>query len=318
MDIYHLEDNLRNAADLADIMGAYWSARDTDPTPIGNHHFIALVYGSQQQAERVKQEWGVDYIQDVNDEGVTFFYSTVGITTDTAGLDGDLVVVYNYASDKKSIHEIAKESNTSWNVPDFDYEGHRIPIESSCLDFASLDEQIDAILERVTNFMAHYSVGDRVKYSVIDENCACFVNSVLSSCGYSPADRDELGEFAGVDWGEEDLIDAKFFDSNVVNGDTTRLALTLDLIEAPSGAREAMYDMLELLLWTKDDTVSTFWIKTDNSLRSSEVLAQRVAAKLSRIKQGLHILGIRHLVIVGKYDVLPFVEMPYQDAGSDG
>ena len=48
-------------------------------------------------------------------------------------------------------------------------------------------------------------------YSLVDENCAAWVNSMLERVGIPKSERDRLGEFFGVDWGEEDLSPSQYF-----------------------------------------------------------------------------------------------------------
>jgi hypothetical protein len=69
-----------------------------------------------------------------------------------------------------------------------------------------------AISERYMNFNAHFYAGDYVPYKLANENCACITNSLMKVLGYSESVRHELGEFWGVDWGEEDLVDSHYFD----------------------------------------------------------------------------------------------------------
>ena len=53
---------------------------------------------------------------------------------------------------------------------------------------------------------------DNCPYSLIDENCAAWVNTMLKKAGISDEIREDLGEFWGIDWGEEDLIPDQFFE----------------------------------------------------------------------------------------------------------
>ena len=48
-------------------------------------------------------------------------------------------------------------------------------------------------------------------FSLVDENCAAWMNSMLERVGIPKSERDRLGEFFGVDWGEEDLIPSQYF-----------------------------------------------------------------------------------------------------------
>lgn len=213
MDTYHFEDHAMNATSLSDIAGVYWSARDMDPSPIGNHHFITFIYESREQAERVSRifgpKWDIGYHTDTNDRGLTIYYSTMGVGKDQ---NGKIRINFNPSSDLQSIHEVLKENNTSWSSADYDYEGHRMPLNISNPAYNTNEELMIAVLENIFKFQQLYKQGITIDYSLIDENCECTVNSIFKHCGYSRSDREELGEFSGTDWGEEDEIPDSFFD----------------------------------------------------------------------------------------------------------
>ncbi len=175
---------------------------------MGNHHFITFVYNSKRQAIRVTQKWGIDYKSEQNDKDLTVFFTTMG-----AGKSGKKIIInFNPRSDLKAIHEIAKKDNTSLFRPDYDYEGHRVPYNFSSNNYASSEELMNAILQRVSNFNKRYNAGITVDYSLLDRNCATLVNLIFKVLGYAEHVREEIGEFVGVDWGEEDLIPDSFFD----------------------------------------------------------------------------------------------------------
>jgi len=225
MEIFHLNKKMKNATSLSNIAGVYWSSRDMEGFFIGNHHFITFVYENEEQAKRITEKWGIEYFSEVNDKNLTVYYSTMGAGK---GEETDCIKInFNPGADKKSIHEIAKEDNTSYFSKDYDYQGHRTPYNLASPAFSSYEELMDAILERVSNFNAHFDAGDRVKYSLVDENCACIVNSIFKSLGYSSNDRQELGEFWGVDWGEEDLISERYFEKLSLVGNSNTLEIHL-------------------------------------------------------------------------------------------
>lgn len=58
---------------------------------------------------------------------------------------------------------------------------------------------------------AIYEYQNNCPYSLVDENCAAWVNSMLERVGIPQSERERLGEFFGVDWGEEDLIPSQYF-----------------------------------------------------------------------------------------------------------
>ena len=213
MNLFHLENHLKNATSLADIYGVYWSARDMDAFFIGNHHFYTFIYESEAQAKRISKifgpKWNIGYHSDKNDRGLTFYYSTMGVNRDA---NKKIRIGFNPSSDLQAIHEIAKESNTSWDAADYDYEAHRIPLDFASPSYSSHEELMIAVLENIFKFQKIYQQGITINYSLMDHNCACVVNTILKHCGYNQADREDIGEFSGTDWGEEDEISDSFFD----------------------------------------------------------------------------------------------------------
>ncbi len=213
MNLFHLENNIKNATSLADITGVYWSARDMGPFFIGNHHFITFIYENETQASRVSRifggKWDIGYHSDKNDRGMTIYFSTMGVSRDP---NKKIKISFNPSSDLQAIHEIVKDSNTSWNSADYDYEGHRMPLDKASPAFTSHEELMIAVLENIFKFQKLYQQGITIDYALMDENCACVINSIFKHAGYSKPDREKLGEFSGTDWGEEDEIPDSFFD----------------------------------------------------------------------------------------------------------
>lgn len=211
MERFRLEEQLRTTSSCIEIAGVYWSSRDMDPLFAGNHHFFTFVYTDEEQAKRVTRRWlgwdELDYCYEVNDAGLIVFYTTVGV--DQEG--GDIIFKFNPNSDQWSINEIAKSRNTEIMSVDRDFQSCRIPLNDGDVSFSSYEELMYDILHKVFVFNKNRQLGTSVEYVLYDENCACGVNSILNLIGYSATIREEMGEFWGVDWGEEDLIDARFF-----------------------------------------------------------------------------------------------------------
>jgi hypothetical protein len=51
------------------------------------------------------------------------------------------------------------------------------------------------------------------KYDLWDLNCATWVNSLLKYAGVDENQREEKGEFSGIDWGEEDKGLESYFEN---------------------------------------------------------------------------------------------------------
>lgn len=213
---FKLQDELMNATSRNHIAGVYWSSRDMGPGPLGNHHFFTFVYTDEEQARRVTgrwKGWNVRYHQEVNDSGLVIFFTTVGVDQDS---NKNIVYKFNPESDLWSINEIAKEGNTDPGSVDWDLQAHRISHQASTTHFASYEALMDAILEKIFNFKEQREIGNTVPYTLRDENCAAGVNSVLASLGYPEPYRTAVGEFSGIDWGEEDIIPASLYRMNYV------------------------------------------------------------------------------------------------------
>lgn len=178
--------------------GVYWCARDLESSPIGNHHFILLALPDASGLFSNKPPK-----QEDTPNNVVYFY-TIGAFKMDGILPNLLKVVINQETDIKAVREyIDPEEHTSILTPDFDLEAHKVapPSGSSSADFMKKIVQLTNIFEAKGN----------IQYSLIDENCAAWVNTLFKVVGVDAASRETAGEFFGVDWGEEDLIPEEFF-----------------------------------------------------------------------------------------------------------
>lgn len=177
--------------------GVYWCARDLDRSPIGNHHFILLVCPDASELFSSKSPE-----QEDTSNGIVHFY-TVGAFKKDGTLPDLLKVEVNQNTDVKAVREyVDPDEHTSPLKPDYDLEPHLVnPPSDSSTDF------VGNIVQLATNFE---SKGD-IQYSLIDENCAAWINTLFKIAGVSDVDREEAGEFFGIDWGEEDLIPEDLF-----------------------------------------------------------------------------------------------------------
>jgi hypothetical protein len=201
--------------------GVYWCSRDMAPGPIGNHHFFIFVYQDEAEARRVTQRWqrwNIGYHRETNDDGQNIFFTTMGVGEDD---NGNIVFNFNPESDLWAVNEIVKEANTDALSPDWDLQGSYISHLDSMTNFPSYEALMNAILERIFNFKEQSEIGNVVGYDITDENCAAGLNSILACLGF-PADyRETMGEFWGVDWGEEDIIPATYFTMTYVGNSST-------------------------------------------------------------------------------------------------
>ncbi len=208
MSLFHLEEYLKTATSLEDVAGVYWCARDMGSFFLGNHHFVLFIYESEEQAKIVTKRWGrwtLGYLTLKNDEGLDIYYTTFGVARDG---DGNIKIVFNPSLDSIALREVAQEDATSYLLPDSDLEAHRIPLIEEYEDYEQL---MNEMLLRTYIFMKYYDAGFKVSYSLVDRNCEAFVNTLLKVCRYDAKLREELGEFEGIDWGEEGLLPESLF-----------------------------------------------------------------------------------------------------------
>jgi hypothetical protein len=216
--IWHLEDYMENATSLSSIAGVYWSARDLDPSPIGNHHFITIVWQSKEQADAFLERYGVGYNSFANQVGIAVHYTTLGVQTDDGSGSGSIIIEFNNASDVQAVkEEVNPGEYIHWYAPDYDFEAHLMPFGLSSSGFGRLGDFMKAVLSGAQNFNRHHEAGTRLPYSLFEQNCACIANSEFNALGFSASDRERLGEFSGIDIGEENLVDAGYFDADFVH-----------------------------------------------------------------------------------------------------
>lgn len=179
--------------------GVYWCARDLDRLPIGNHHFILLICPDITALFDGKSP----LIEDTPN-GTVYFY-TVGAFKGAPGIPDLLKAIVNEGSDVKSVREyVDPDQHTDPLTPDLDLEPHLVkPPSGSVSNFRN----------EVIRLSVNFASKGEIKYSLIDENCAAWINTLFAIAGVSDADRKEAGEFSGIDWGEEDFIPKKFFES---------------------------------------------------------------------------------------------------------
>lgn len=166
----------------------YWAARDLSSFWWGNHQFILIELGAGENLSQTQ----------IQTEGNKRFVTLAGHQP-----DGNLVFVPNEPGDVKSVREyITPSSRGRWS--DYDLEKHAITPVGASLTFA---RQIEALA-----YKYRANTKDKpVKYGLLNVNCSTWVNTLLKVAGISESARHKAGEFKGIDWGEEDLLDEALF-----------------------------------------------------------------------------------------------------------
>ena len=176
-----------------DILGkaSFASARDLTSSPFGNHHFETITGITQQDLDNMG----------INAKLQNFGNGIMGITVGIFPNENDiLTVMYNQRDDLKATEEFYSDSTTLFES-DWDYEQHQITPPNGVtlrqLDLRSL-AAASALQKTLKNVPT--------SYNLVNCNCSSGLNSLLSIIGISEEDREELTEFSGIDWGEENLL----------------------------------------------------------------------------------------------------------------
>ena len=171
---------------MADV---YWAARDLSSFVWGNHQFILVFLEPNEAMPCLK----------VYEESGKRFFTLAGHQP-----NGNLVYVPNQTDDIYSVRESLNRSLRG-RFRDFDLEKHLVaPPTGSGLSFAQQLEQLAVKYQANTQ-------NNPVVYSLQDRNCSTWVNTLLKVAGVSLSVRRRAGEFRGIDWGEEDLLDENLF-----------------------------------------------------------------------------------------------------------
>lgn len=175
----------------------YWAARDLATSPLGNHHFILVVQGTPTITSTMSVKWQ-------NCAGTEFI--TIATFAKKLGGKTRLILGYNETSDVHSVKEVLNPSITSFFRPDFDLARHEVKPPNG--------NTVSGFVRNIIMKAEAYKKNEakkHVPYDLVDENCACWVNSLFKACGVPKKARIAAGEFPGFDWGEEDEIDAGYF-----------------------------------------------------------------------------------------------------------
>jgi RHS repeat-associated protein len=166
----------------------YWTARDLNGSPVGNHHYVVFIPDSPNGSSDKTRDLGA---------------GKQGWTSGGFGDKGKLVTRDNDESDLQATRELLDPVNyPPGSLADYDTEMHEIPRPPGMSDA----EFIQKIQEAINDYQ------NNCPYDLADENCAAWVNSMLDRAGVPEDVRETIGEFNGVDWGEEDLIPSEFFE----------------------------------------------------------------------------------------------------------
>ncbi len=193
-----------------DYANVYWCARDLDSgigLP-GNHHFILVMYADKATAQKVAKQCDLSCQTEEKGDKI-FYFSTLG---GFAGDEGKTQLGINNTADIKSVREwLDPNEHTSFFLPDYDLESHLL--DPGARNKLNADDKLDVqtLVKLIAESAHYYSLQELKDYDLLDANCATWVNSLMRAIGFPAAYRIAKSEFAGFDWGEEDLLPVSSF-----------------------------------------------------------------------------------------------------------
>lgn len=196
-NIYRYVANMTTMAVDPNGLKVYWGVRDLDGVPIGNHGFIVIVPDDPSA-----------FANDPNMVGL--YDGKTGTTLGGHKSNTDcLVGIRNQKADIASVREhndrdrYSKRANSDKYKSGWSYEEHEVKPPSGMSDTDFIRQLIDA--------SENYNTHSPPAYTLPNANCHTWVNTLLKSAGVPESARNAAGEFGGIDWGEEDLIDESLF-----------------------------------------------------------------------------------------------------------
>lgn len=241
---------------------------------VGNHHFILIVDTKENLEAWDLVDWSANADTahqepkyEMADGKPVYFCTLGGFVDDTRGPDsvgdalkgnlavGSLVCHLNDDGDVFAVREhIDPEKYIKPAVPDFDLE----------LRFVGGPSALARSMARLVKIYRVNTKNDKPTYKLSDTNCAAWVNTLMGLAGISQEKRVELGEMKGLDWGEEEEVDASWF--------TPKGSLTIvELSNTTYTATNEYETVSETLGPTKTLTLPTFagerWFLTHDFLR---------------------------------------------------
>jgi hypothetical protein len=175
----------------------YWATRDLATGVPGNHHLIIVELDDKSACEELKKE-GIT----CQEEKGRYFFTMAAFNNER------LQYELNNKTDVKAVKEYFNPNkHTSWYEPDFDLEIHEVKPPTK---YSDEDEFIKKLIYSAKNYTKN-EAKENVEYSLWDENCAAWVNSLFKATGVDDKTRIKKGIFDGIDWGEEDELPSSLF-----------------------------------------------------------------------------------------------------------
>lgn len=173
-----------------------WMGRNlADPrNPFGNHHYILILADSG-----LLSTW----MPVLEYKGSRF------LTLGGFSVGGNMVFNANNEADVASAKDLL-DNTPIWdllNPFDWGTQKHYVrPPSGSDFLFAN------AVIQLADNYRKNTAVNP-LPYTVYDDNCAAWVNTLLKVAGVSKSERTKLGQFWGIDWAERLEIPNSLFNA---------------------------------------------------------------------------------------------------------
>lgn len=179
-------------------VATYWNSRNLGSRwniGAGNHHYILIVVSGICLPTPIKTQ---------THNGTEF------MTLGAFSVGGNMVFEPNNGSDSASAKDIFDKTPLKdfFNPFDWGTQKHLVkPPNGNAFQFAAA----------VTQFALNYQAKTKINplpYSLVDDNCASWVNTLFKVAGISLDERIRLGQFWGIDAAEKLEIPENLFANN--------------------------------------------------------------------------------------------------------
>ena len=173
----------------------FWNGRNLGSSwniGLGNHHYILIVVNGICLPTTIRTQ---------THNGVEF------MTLGAFSVGGNMVFEANNISDVASAKDIFDNTPIKdfFNPFDWGTQKHKVtPPTGNDTQFAILATQLAQNYERNTRIKP-------LPYTLSDDNCASWVNTLFKVAGISESERRRLGQFWGIDWAEKLEIPENLF-----------------------------------------------------------------------------------------------------------
>lgn len=180
----------------------YWCTRDLDGWAVGNHSFIVVI---PDDPDAFANDPNMIDLYEKN-KGCTL----AGHKDETTKC---LIYVRNQKGDRACMREyFDKKRYLKKGNPDFYKSGWSVECNLIETPDGMTDTEFIKKLIELAEWFKRNNKKLKILYDLNDENCNCWANSVFKYAGVPEKVRIKGGEFGGIDWGEEEILDPDVFE----------------------------------------------------------------------------------------------------------